>query len=69
MIIVYLAHSGSRVEIPDAVDLRPGEDENEVTFVDAAGHVLVKFQRADLALYERDGATSPIADGDVAPAK
>jgi hypothetical protein len=67
--VVYLAHSGGRVEIPDAVDLRASEDDSAVHFVDAAGKVLVTFQRSELALYERDGAKVQVSREDLASPK
>ena len=51
---VYLAQSGGRVVIPDAVALRDGASEDEVCFVDASKRVIAIFRRQDVALYSSD---------------
>jgi hypothetical protein len=56
MLTAFLAGTGSRVLIPDAVAVVPGPTEEEVYFVDGEGKVLVVFRRADLAVYTGDGA-------------
>ena len=59
MLTAYLAGSGGRVEIPDAVGIEQGDSYEEVRFVDAAGKALVIFRRADLSLYFHDGQNVP----------
>jgi hypothetical protein len=54
MIIVYLAHSGSRVVLPDAVESRTGALPDTVDFLDENGRILVTFERRDVALYGRE---------------
>lgn len=55
MLTAYLAGSGGRVLIPDAVAIAEGESYNEVQFVDADGKVLAIFDRGDLAVYSENG--------------
>ena len=51
---VYLAQSGGRVVIPDAVALLDGDSEDEVCFIDASQRVVAVFRRQDVALYSLD---------------
>ena len=56
MLTAFLAGSGSKVVIPDAVNVEDGNTSDEVRFVDAAGRTLVIFKRADVSLFSEDGA-------------
>jgi len=55
MITAFLATTGGRVQIPDAVAMIDGEAEDEVQFVSRDGTTLVVFKRADLAVVTQDG--------------
>jgi len=55
MLTAFLAHSGGRVVIPDAVAMVDGETYDEVQFVSADGRTLVVFRRADLSAFTHDG--------------
>ena len=55
MLTAFLAGSGGRVVIPDAVDVVDGATQDEVRFVDGAGRTLCIFRRHDLTLYSADG--------------
>jgi hypothetical protein len=71
MLTAFLAGSGGRVLIPDAVGVAPGEDDTQVRFIDADGRTLVIFQRADVAMYTKDGDSISLdevkADADASP--
>jgi hypothetical protein len=54
MLTAFLARSGGRVVIPDAVAVVAGETNGEIRFIDAEGRTLVTFQREDLVIYSRD---------------
>ena len=51
MLVVYLANSGGRVEIPHAVECVDTGDSDYVSFLDANGMCLVRFCRADVSIY------------------
>jgi len=55
MYVAYLAGSAGRVVIPGAVDVAANDADNEVSFIDRDGAILVTFRRPDLAVYSRDG--------------
>jgi hypothetical protein len=50
-VYVFLAVTGGRVFLPDAVAVTDGDSEAEVRFVDAGGRVLALFRRGDVAMY------------------
>jgi hypothetical protein len=54
MLTAFLARSGNRVLIPDAVGVLTGEEGDEVHFVDAEGRALAIFKRADVIVYSGD---------------
>ncbi|HEX5370766.1 MAG TPA: hypothetical protein VFY10_15260 [Dehalococcoidia bacterium] len=62
MLDAYLAGSGGRVVIPDAVGIMGGDESEDVRFVDAAGRTLVVFKRYDLIMYTDDGAKFELTD-------
>lgn len=51
MLIVQLSGTGRRVEIPDAVQCVDTDDADFVSFLDSQGRCLVRFSRADVAIY------------------
>ena len=55
MLTAFLAGSGGRVVIPDAVEVVDGATQDEVRFIDDAGRTLCIFRRHDLTLYSADG--------------
>jgi len=66
MMEAFLAHTGGRIIIPDAVQVRPNDSDDMVSFVDVAGRVLVTFRRQDLAVYTSDGSKlASAAEGNV----
>lgn len=69
MLTAFLAGSGGKVVIPDAVNVMEAESPDEVCFVDAAGKTLVVFQRSDVCLFTEDGAQleAMVASADTTP--
>ena len=55
MLTAFLAGSGDRVLIPDAVAVVPGKTDDKVQFVDDQGRVLAIFSRADVLSYSKNG--------------
>jgi hypothetical protein len=53
VLIAVLAETGGCVLLPEAVDVAPGDSDEEVRFIDAEGRTLAVFQRSDLAIYSR----------------
>ena len=51
VLVVYLASSGGRIEIPHAVECVDTGDTDFVSFVDVRGMCLVRFSRADVSMY------------------
>ncbi|MPZ48749.1 MAG: hypothetical protein GEU75_05450 [Dehalococcoidia bacterium] len=62
MLNVFLSRSGGSVLIPDAVAAAPGDTEDEVKFIDAAGRALVIFRRQDVVSYSNDGQRLKVDD-------
>jgi hypothetical protein len=54
-VIVYLAGTGGRVVVPDAIEMVAGDDNQTVHFVNKNGVILVSFQRPDVIIVEREG--------------
>jgi hypothetical protein len=65
---LYLAQSGGTVLLPDAVDVRDGQVDGDVEFLDEHGSVIARFRRADLLLYSKEnvrgmGELQPESEG------
>jgi hypothetical protein len=67
VLTAFLAGSGGKVVIPDAVAVEPGDSADEVRFVDAAGRTLAIFRRADVSIFAREGTLDGEAKVELRP--